>query len=55
MATGSEQYPRSEDEEMVKCPGCDLRLPKNDTDAQVAHMDAHHPGLIAQRLASKLP
>lgn len=38
------------DENTIKCPGCNLRLPKHDTDAQVAHMDKHHPEIIARRL-----
>jgi len=39
--------------EMIKCPECDLKLPKDDTDAQVAHMNANHPGLIAERLKQR--
>ena len=35
--------------ELIKCPGCDTMLPKNDIDAQVAHMDEFHPDIIAQR------
>lgn len=28
--------------EMIQCPACDLMLPKDDLNAQVAHMEANH-------------
>ena len=34
---------------MIKCPGCDLMLPEDDTKAQVAHMDEFHPDIVAKR------
>ncbi len=34
---------------MVKCPGCDLKLPKDDLAAQMAHMDAYHSDIISER------
>ncbi len=34
---------------MVKCPGCDLKLPKDDLAAQMAHMDECHPEIISER------
>lgn len=37
-------------EPMIKCPGCEVRLPQADIDAQKAHMEAEHPDLIAERL-----
>lgn len=36
--------------EMVKCPGCNLELPENNTAAQVRHMEECHPELIEERL-----
>lgn len=36
--------------EMEKCPECDMELPTDDLWAQVAHMEATHPGVIKQRL-----
>lgn len=34
---------------MVKCPGCDLELPEDDTVTQMAHMEEHHPEIIEER------
>lgn len=34
---------------MVKCPGRDLMLPEDDTDAQVKHMDEKHPDIVTER------
>lgn len=36
--------------ELIECPGCDVRLPKDDLHAQIAHMEEHHPDVIAERL-----
>jgi hypothetical protein len=38
--------------QVVQCPGCDLRLPADDNDAQIAHMEANHPEVIEQRLVA---
>jgi hypothetical protein len=35
----------------VKCPGCELELPEDDIRAQIAHMNAAHPDLVAKRQA----
>lgn len=32
------------------CPGCGLALPAWNQDAQIAHMEAEHPEIIAERL-----
>jgi len=34
---------------MIKCPGCDLRLPENDHKAQKKHMEEKHPEIIKER------
>jgi hypothetical protein len=35
---------------MAPCPGCGLEIPEGDLSAQIAHMEANHPEIIAQRL-----
>lgn len=47
--------PGSEDTRTAKvrtipCPGCGHRLPEDDLRAQIAHMEANHPDIIAARL-----
>lgn len=34
----------------MTCPGCDLELPEEDLRAQVEHMEAEHPEIVAARL-----
>lgn len=34
----------------IPCPGCGQRLPEDDLRAQIAHMEANHPDIIAKRL-----
>lgn len=36
---------------MVKCPGCDLRLPEEDFPRQAAHLLDEHPEIVAERRA----
>ncbi len=36
--------------ELIKCPACNIKLPKKDLHAQIAHMEEHHPDVIAERL-----
>jgi hypothetical protein len=41
---------KSDDEaSLMKCPGCDLKLPKDDMLAQIQHMERCHPKIIAAR------
>lgn len=35
---------------MIKCPGCEDRLPEDDLQAQREHMEQFHPEIIAKRL-----
>lgn len=34
---------------LIKCPGCNVRLPENDLQAQMRHMDEFHSDIIADR------
>ena len=34
----------------ISCPGCGHKLPEDDLRAQIAHMEANHPEIIAERL-----
>ena len=34
---------------MVKCPGCDLMLPREDLRALMEHVDRNHPEIITER------
>jgi hypothetical protein len=36
--------------EKSKCPGCDLELPTDDAEGQIAHMQARHPEIIEERM-----
>lgn len=52
--TTSKPVPLSRAEEeaakMIRCPGCDCVLPKDDLHAQIMHMEENHPDIIAERL-----
>lgn len=37
------------DPSFVKCPGCELQLERDDLLAQMRHMEAEHPDIIADR------
>ncbi len=37
-------------EDTIKCPKCEVKLPKKDLRAQVAHMNENHPEEVARRL-----
>ena len=50
----NEENKEDSDEDTIKCPACDVRLPKNDLRAQIAHMEQNHPEIIIQRLNEKL-
>jgi len=39
----------------IKCPGCDVWLPKRDTHAQVIHMERHHPEIVQRRQQEYFP
>lgn len=39
----------SSQDKLIKCPGCDVKLPERDLHAQIAHMDKYHPDIIAAR------
>lgn len=38
--------------EMSKCPGCDLELRTDNLQAQKGHMEEHHRNIVARRLES---
>lgn len=35
---------------LIKCPGCDMKLPEQEAWAQIMHMEMYHPEIITKRL-----
>lgn len=50
-----ERYIRPQLEDLLErvpyeaCPGCHMLVPSNSSDAQVRHMDEHHPEIVEER------
>ena len=38
-----------EKKRFIKCPGCELELPEDDSSAQMRHMEEKHPDIIGER------